>query len=182
MACQSSCNEAISSESCELTFGGEYPRLDKAERWIHYPSEKFKHWFTKEEVAVDPKEMRRLAVNKAQEYLVLNGLTDINIDIRQYDPATQWDDFAITTVFIHSGNIQAAPCRICPTPCSQDAYFVSIDLIPIQNTITEFNRPIDGVVCGCRGKDHLQSSLSRHVFGSLRHPFRWDIQKHTCRQ
>lgn len=80
----------ISSESCELTFGGEYPRLDKAERWIHYPSEKFKHWFTKEEVAVDPTEMRRLAVNKAQEYLVLNGLTDINIDIRQYDPATQW--------------------------------------------------------------------------------------------
>ncbi len=73
-----------------LTFGGEHPKLDQVERWIHYPSDKLTHWFVEDEAAVDPKEMRRLAINKAQEYLVLNGMTDINIDIRQYDPATQW--------------------------------------------------------------------------------------------
>ncbi len=40
--------------------------------------------------AEDPQELRRLATFKAQEFLVLNELPDVHIDVREYDPATQW--------------------------------------------------------------------------------------------
>lgn len=80
----------ISDDSNQLTVGSQHPRLDQAERWIHYPAEKWKQWFPGDEPAVDPEESRRLAVRNAQEYLVLNELNDVKIDVRRYDPATQW--------------------------------------------------------------------------------------------
>jgi hypothetical protein len=80
----------ISGESNTLTFGGEHPNLDRAEKWIFYSKEKLKQWFPDEEPTVDPEELRRLAICKAQEYLALNELTDVKIDVRRYDPASQW--------------------------------------------------------------------------------------------
>lgn len=81
---------AASEEANQLTFGGEQPRLDRAERWIHYPSEKLRQWLPGKEPTLDPEERRSLALGKAQEYLELNELNDVHIDVRQYDPATQW--------------------------------------------------------------------------------------------
>ncbi|MCC6511897.1 MAG: hypothetical protein IT423_22550 [Pirellulaceae bacterium] len=74
----------------ELTFGGDHPKLDKVESWVHYPITKIKQWIPRKSPTPDPEEQRRLAIYKAQEYLVLNELTDVHIDVRQYDPAAQW--------------------------------------------------------------------------------------------
>lgn len=73
-----------------LVFGGEHPKLDKVERAVHYPIEKIKQWFPARQPSLAPQELRRQATFKAQEFLVLNELPDVNIDIREYDPATQW--------------------------------------------------------------------------------------------
>ncbi len=73
-----------------LVFGGEHPKLDKLERTVQYPIEKIKQWIPRREPAEDPQELRRLATFKAQEFLVLNELPDVHIDVREYDPATQW--------------------------------------------------------------------------------------------
>lgn len=73
-----------------LVFGGEHPKLDKLEKTIHYPIEKVKQWFPRRQPEQDPAELRRLATFKTQEFLVLNELPDVNIDVREYDPSEQW--------------------------------------------------------------------------------------------
>ncbi|MGN6546168.1 MAG: hypothetical protein ACTHK7_14030 [Aureliella sp.] len=74
-----------------ITFGGEHPRLDRCERVVQYPIETLKSWFRRRDVPPpDPAEQRREAIYKAQEYLVLNELPDVQIDVREYDPAEQW--------------------------------------------------------------------------------------------
>lgn len=73
-----------------LVFGGEHPKLDRFEQTLHYPIEKIKQWFPRKEPPADPTELRRQATFKAQEFLVLNELPDVNIDVREYDPAEQW--------------------------------------------------------------------------------------------
>jgi hypothetical protein len=74
-----------------ITFGGEHPRLDRCERVVQYPIETVKSWFRRrDEAPPNPVELRREALYKAQEYLVLNELPDVQIDVREYDPAEQW--------------------------------------------------------------------------------------------
>lgn len=74
-----------------ITFGGEHPRLDRCERVVHYPVDTVKSWFRRrDEPSPDPVEQRREAIYKAQEYLVLNELPDVQIDVREYDPVEQW--------------------------------------------------------------------------------------------
>ena len=73
-----------------LVFGGEHPKLDKLESTVHYPIKKIQQWLPRRKPAADPQELRREATFKAQEFLVLNELPDVNIDVREYDPATQW--------------------------------------------------------------------------------------------
>lgn len=73
-----------------LVFGGEHPKLDQLERTLHYPIEKIKQWFPRRQPRPGTLDLRRQATFKAQEYLVLNELTDVNIDVREYDPQTQW--------------------------------------------------------------------------------------------
>ena len=74
-----------------LTFGGEHPKLDQCERIVQYPIEKMKQWFVRKPAdAPSADELRRQAIYKAQEYLVLNELCDVRIDVREYDPGEQW--------------------------------------------------------------------------------------------
>lgn len=73
-----------------LTFGGEHPQLDRVERFVNYPLEKIKQWIPRKTPLPDPTLLRRDAVFKAQEFLVLNELTDVKIDVREYDPEEQW--------------------------------------------------------------------------------------------
>ncbi|MGN6134418.1 MAG: hypothetical protein ACTHOU_07940, partial [Aureliella sp.] len=74
-----------------ISFGGEHPKLDRCERIVQFPIEQLRQWFVRRDSPPpDPAELRRDAVYKAQEFLVLNELCDVNIDVRQYDPAEQW--------------------------------------------------------------------------------------------
>ena len=74
-----------------ITIGGEHPKLDRVEKAIHYPLQKIKSWFAKRDQSPpDPVELRRAVVYKAQEFLILNELVDIKIDVGEYDPAEQW--------------------------------------------------------------------------------------------
>ncbi len=74
----------------ELTFGGDHPKLDRVESFLRYPINKIRQWIPRKEPVPDPVEERRRSILKAQEFLVLNELTDVNIDVREYDPAEQW--------------------------------------------------------------------------------------------
>ncbi len=82
---------ASDKELNSLTFGGEHPKLDKCERVVQYPVRKIRQWFrSKKGENLSEEEARRQAIYVAQEYLVLNELNDIKIDVREYDPAEQW--------------------------------------------------------------------------------------------
>lgn len=74
-----------------LTFGGDHPKLDRCERVVQYPIDKLRQWFTRRPAcALSPEDLRRETLYKAQEFLVLNQLSDVCIDVREYDPAEQW--------------------------------------------------------------------------------------------
>lgn len=74
-----------------LTFGGEHPTLDRYERIVQYPVAKIQQWFPKRnQQPLDPVEERRKAIYTAQEFLMLNELVDVRIDVREYDPNEQW--------------------------------------------------------------------------------------------
>lgn len=73
-----------------ITFGGAHPKLDRLEYCVHYPLEKFKQWLPRKQPPPDPMQRRRDTLFKAQEFLVLNELTDVKIDVREYDPEEQW--------------------------------------------------------------------------------------------
>ncbi len=79
----------------EVTVGGEHPQLDKLEQVVHYPSKKFRQWFgrqrdgeTSEELTDE--ELRELALMKSEEFLSLNQMHDVKIDLREYSPREQW--------------------------------------------------------------------------------------------
>ena len=74
-----------------LTIGGEHPRLDRMERVVQYPVKTFKKWFRDpKKPEVDPLVRQEQTLHVAQQYLVKNELQDVYIDVRQYDPKTQW--------------------------------------------------------------------------------------------
>ena len=61
------------------------------ERIVHYPVKKIKQWFGKDKPSEPSDDVQRaLALNYSQEYLALNHLQDVRIDIREYNPAEQW--------------------------------------------------------------------------------------------
>ncbi len=61
------------------------------ERIVHYPAKKMKQWFKKSDPA-EPTEqqLRDEAIKQSVQYLALNGLSDVHIDCRQYNPREQW--------------------------------------------------------------------------------------------
>ena len=75
-----------------LTTGGrEHPRLDRMERVVQYPIKALKKWFRDpKKPEDDPVVLQEQTLHVAQQYLAKNELQDVYIDIRQYDPKTQW--------------------------------------------------------------------------------------------
>jgi hypothetical protein len=74
-----------------ITTGGEHPRLDRMERVVQYPIKAFKKWFRDpKKPEDDPAVLQEQTLRIAQQYLTKNELQDVYIDIRQYDPKTQW--------------------------------------------------------------------------------------------
>jgi hypothetical protein len=85
--------ETQAGEQTELTvaFGGEHPRLDRIERVVHYPAKKLRQWFGRNgEPKPNDQVLRDQALVQSREYLLLNQLTDVKIDVREYNPAEQW--------------------------------------------------------------------------------------------
>ncbi len=74
-----------------VTVGGEHPRLDRLEKVVHYPAKKFEQWFRKPaQPAPNHDELREQALAMSQEYLLLNNLYEVKIDVREYSPSEQW--------------------------------------------------------------------------------------------
>lgn len=74
-----------------ITFGGEHPRLDQLESVVHYPAKKFRQWFGKQDQSkLSDNEKRHLGIYQSQRYLMQHGITNINIDVREYNPSEQW--------------------------------------------------------------------------------------------
>jgi len=79
------------SQGFKVTIGGEHPKLDRIERTVHYPVKKLKQWFGKDKSPKPSDDFQRaLALRQSQEYLALNQLHDVLIDVREYSPAAQW--------------------------------------------------------------------------------------------
>lgn len=81
-----------SEQPISITYGAEHPTLDRLEKLVQYPVKKAKEWSAEpDDKAVIPDEQQRQeAVDMAQEYLTLNQLTDVKVDVREYNPAEQW--------------------------------------------------------------------------------------------
>jgi len=74
-----------------LSVGGEHPRIDAIEATVQAPGKWFRKAFHKPEPdPVQTEEDRQRAVAVAQAYLQANELSDVNIDVRRYEPAEQW--------------------------------------------------------------------------------------------
>ncbi len=74
-----------------LTVGGEHPQLDRAEHVLHWPKRFARKLFHKEEPTLEQVEAERAqSVALAQQYLQANGLEDVYIDVRRYEPGQQW--------------------------------------------------------------------------------------------
>ncbi len=79
------------SQSFRVTVGGDHPKLDRIERTVHYPVKKLKQWFGQGRKPKPSEETQRaLALQQTQEYLALNHLNDVLIDVREYSPKEQW--------------------------------------------------------------------------------------------
>lgn len=82
---------AKSSHVWPVTYGESSPRLDRLEKLIQMPRQAVREWSGKP--PEDPAELmaRRIeSVAMSQEYLQVNGLDSVYIDVRVYDPREQW--------------------------------------------------------------------------------------------
>lgn len=78
-----------------ITIGGDHPRLDRVERIVQVPIQAVSRWFRDPGAAeMHPEIAREHTVRAAQEFLVLNELQDVHLNIRDYDPGQQWQRLA----------------------------------------------------------------------------------------
>ncbi len=74
-----------------LSAGGEHPRIDKIETVVQWPRKAARKLFRREELNTAEIEAERAeAIQVAQQYLQVNELNDVAIDVRRYEPAEQW--------------------------------------------------------------------------------------------
>lgn len=71
--------------------GGHHPVVDRIESIVQAPRRFFRKQFQQQ--PYDPiaeTEARQAALNRSVEYLAANGLNDLQIDYRRYEPREQW--------------------------------------------------------------------------------------------
>ena len=74
-----------------IRVGGVQPDVDRIERFVQAPRRWARKTFRNQEWNPEAEnEQREAAVQVATKYIVENGLDDINIDVRLYDPGLQW--------------------------------------------------------------------------------------------
>ncbi len=72
-----------------IAVGGVHPRVDRVERVVQAP----RQWIRKvrgQPAMIDDQPGREAAVQSAARFLAVNGLEDVCIDVRRYEPAEQW--------------------------------------------------------------------------------------------
>jgi hypothetical protein len=82
--------KSVSGEN-PVSFGGSHPTIDKIERVVQAPRRAF--WKLANKPLVDQAELEsnlQQSAAWAQHYLVANGISDVNIDVRRYEPMIQW--------------------------------------------------------------------------------------------
>ena len=149
------------SQPIEVTFGGEHPRLDKLEKVVHYPAKKFKQWFGKpREPQPSDDSLREEAIAKSQEYLVLNQLEDVKIDVREYNPAEQWRRM-VQNKSIHpfwkytTGTLQHVEYCLAPgRVLHRDGYNVFTNTLSINSTQPEQSLYASATAKYLRSKSH----------------------------
>lgn len=145
----------------EVTFGGEHPKLDKLERVVHYPAKKFKQWFGKpKEPQLSDDLLRDEALLQSQEYLVLNQLADVKIDVREYNPTQQWRRM-VQNKSIHplwkytTGTLQHVEyCLVPGRVLHRDSYNVFTNTLSINSTQPEQSLYASATAKYLRSKSH----------------------------
>ncbi len=75
-----------------VSVGGEHPRLDRVENVVQWPGKIVRKLFRRKEPTPQKIEADRLqSLELAEQYLQANELEDIQIDVRRYEPAEQWE-------------------------------------------------------------------------------------------
>ena len=72
-----------------ISIGGDHPVVDRIEKFVQSP----KRFINKirQKTPVNSNELQAKAVSEAEEYLVANGLDDVFINVRRYEPREQWE-------------------------------------------------------------------------------------------
>lgn len=74
-----------------VTYGEPRPRLERIEKWVQTPREAFRKLRGQTPETLETRlAAREAALAVSQEYLHVNQLTDLYIDVRVYDPPEQW--------------------------------------------------------------------------------------------
>jgi len=81
----------VGQASNPISVGGHHPRIDKIEQVVQAPRKFFRqNRSAQHQHAIPPELTEQQAVMTAEKFLVENGLPDVNIDVRRYEPAEQW--------------------------------------------------------------------------------------------
>lgn len=85
-------NRPLVSESHNvISRGGEHPRVDRLESVVQSPRKFIRKLTRRPALDPDDEERRREeAVKLAEDYFSVNGLDDVFIDVRVYEPHEQW--------------------------------------------------------------------------------------------
>ncbi len=73
-----------------VAIGGVRPRVDRLESIIQSPRRLVRRFRKPKDDEATPQQLRQEAVDLTQSYLVANGLEDVYIDVRRYEPGEQW--------------------------------------------------------------------------------------------
>ena len=75
-----------------ISQGGELPRIDRIETFVQAPKKFLRKIARRPEPDPVVQDQRRIeAVALAQEYLAANGLSEVRIEVRDYQPREQWE-------------------------------------------------------------------------------------------
>ena len=136
----------ITPQAIKVTTGGQHPNLDKLETVVNYPIDKVRKWFAQRKPLspTPPIEQLRIeCVEQTQEYLALNEMTSMYIDVRQYDPSEQWrrlrDNANISPIWKYSaGTLQHLEyCLIPARVTRRDKYNVFTNTLSINSSRSE---------------------------------------------
>jgi hypothetical protein len=154
--------EQQNHQSSPITYGGNYPRLDRIESAARVPIDfvkKHMPFKKKREEEKPPEELRKEAISLAQGYLQDNRLANVNIDVRRYEPREQWrrlkaNDHISPVVKYTGGSLSVLKYSLLP-----GRLFGSDEYNPYTNTLSlNSTKPIEALCEAGSAKVHHQQT------------------------